>query len=181
MAEDCLEVYENRADRLSNNLRLCEISILTFFQFYFKNRNQLEIVVIATYGLYPNKYFEILDLTFWGRSLVTKRFGIDSYSWGADEIKDLLILIDFHNRNMELLFLFSIISPCFRKYSVGWSCLLYIYETDLYSLTKSEVPANSENMRANQSQIHKVVHCQIFEKLFYSNIWHIILMVYSVY
>ena len=30
-AEDCLVVYENRADYLSNNLRLNEISILTFF------------------------------------------------------------------------------------------------------------------------------------------------------
>ena len=50
-------MYENRADRSSNNLRLNKISILTFFQFYFKtNRNQLEIVVKATYGLHSNKY-----------------------------------------------------------------------------------------------------------------------------
>ena len=43
-------MYENRADNLSNNLRLNEISILIFFQFYCKiNRNQLEIVVEATY------------------------------------------------------------------------------------------------------------------------------------
>ena len=28
---DCLEVYENRADKLSNDLRLHEISILIFF------------------------------------------------------------------------------------------------------------------------------------------------------
>ena len=34
-AEDCLEVIENCADHLSN-LRLNEISILTFFQFYCK-------------------------------------------------------------------------------------------------------------------------------------------------
>ena len=47
-------MYENRADNLSNNLRLNEISILIFFQFYCKiNRNQLEIVVEATYGLHP--------------------------------------------------------------------------------------------------------------------------------
>ena len=32
---------------------------------------------------------------------------------GADEIKGLLILIDFGNRNTELLLLFSIISPWF--------------------------------------------------------------------
>ena len=29
-AEDCLEVYENRADNLRNSLRLNEISILIF-------------------------------------------------------------------------------------------------------------------------------------------------------
>ena len=52
-AEDCLEVYKNGADNLSNNLRLNEISLLIFFQFYCKiNRNQLEIVVEATYGLH---------------------------------------------------------------------------------------------------------------------------------
>ena len=51
--QDCLEVYENCADSLSNNLRLHEISILIFFQFFCKiSRNQLEIVVEATYGLH---------------------------------------------------------------------------------------------------------------------------------
>ena len=54
-AEDWLELYKNRADHLSNNLRLNEISLLIFFQFYCKiNRNKLEIVVEATYGLHPN-------------------------------------------------------------------------------------------------------------------------------
>ena len=102
------------------------ISILTFFQFYFKiNRNQLEIVVKATYGLYPNKYFEILHLTFWGGSLVTKRFGFHSNSWGADEIKRLAILIDFRNRNMELLLLCSII--------YSWCCYGNQVETSLSS------------------------------------------------
>ena len=47
-------MYENCADSLSNNLRLHEISIFIFFQFYKKiSRNQLEIVVEATYGLHP--------------------------------------------------------------------------------------------------------------------------------
>ena len=47
-------MHENRADCLSNNLRLNKISILSFSQFYFKiDRNQLEIVVKATYGLHP--------------------------------------------------------------------------------------------------------------------------------
>ena len=60
-----MEVYENREDHLSNNLRLNEISTLTFFQLYCKiNRNQLQIAVKATYGLHPNKYFEILNITF---------------------------------------------------------------------------------------------------------------------
>ena len=46
------EVHENSADHLSNNLRLQEISILIFFQFYCKiNRNQSQIVVETTYGL----------------------------------------------------------------------------------------------------------------------------------
>ena len=112
MAEEWLEVYENCADCLSNNLRLNEISILTFFQFYFKiNRNQLEIVLKATYSLYPNKFFKILYLTFWGRSLVTKRFNLHPNSRGTDEIKGLPISTDFCNRNTELLPLFSIISP----------------------------------------------------------------------
>ena len=58
-------MYENRTDNLSNNLRLNEISMLLFFQFYCKiNRNQLEIVVEATYGLHPYQYFEILNLKF---------------------------------------------------------------------------------------------------------------------
>ena len=79
--------------------------------FYFKiNRNQLEVVVRATYGLYPNKYLEILHETFWGISLVTKSFGFYSNFRGADQIKDLPISIDFRNRNSELLLMFSIIS-----------------------------------------------------------------------
>ena len=97
-------MYENRTDHLSNNLRLSEISILIFYQFYFKiKRNKLEIVVKATYGLHPNKYFEILNLTFWGRSLVTRRFGLHSISRGADEIKGLPISIDFRKRNTGVL------------------------------------------------------------------------------
>ena len=53
--EDYMEVYENRADPVSNNLRLNEISILTFFQLYCKiNRNKSEIFVEETYDLHPN-------------------------------------------------------------------------------------------------------------------------------
>ena len=115
MAEDWLEVYETCADRLSNNLRLNEISLLSFFQFYRKiNRNQLEIVANGTYGLHSNKYFEILNLTFWGRSLLMRHFGLHSNSRGADEIKGLPVSIGFCNRNTELLLLFSIISPWWK-------------------------------------------------------------------
>ena len=95
-AENSLEGYENCADHLSNNLRLNEISVLTFFQFYCKiNRNQSKTVVESIYGLYPNQCFEILNLKFRGRSLVTRRFRFHSNSQGADEIIDLPILIDF--------------------------------------------------------------------------------------
>ena len=54
-AEDCLEVHENRTDDLSNNLKLNEISIYTFSQFYCKiNGNQLKIVVEATNSVHAN-------------------------------------------------------------------------------------------------------------------------------
>ena len=47
-------MHENRADHVSNSLRLQEISILIFFQFYCNtNRNQLQIVVETDYGLNP--------------------------------------------------------------------------------------------------------------------------------
>ena len=108
-------MYENCADYLSNNLRLNEISILPFFQFYFnRNRNQLKIVVKATHGLHPNIYFEILYLTFKKKTLVARNFGLYSNSRDTDEIKSLPILIEFCNRNTELLLLFSIISSCFK-------------------------------------------------------------------
>ena len=44
-----MEVYENRADHLNNNLVVQKISILIFFQFYWEiNRNQSQIVVKTT-------------------------------------------------------------------------------------------------------------------------------------
>ena len=115
LSEDWLEVHENRAET-RNNLRLSQITILTFSQFYFKiNRNQLEIVVKATYGLDPSKYVEILHEIFWVRSLVKGRFSLHSNSRDVDEIKGLLISIDFRNRNTKLLLLFSIIFPCINN------------------------------------------------------------------
>ena len=46
---------------------------------------------------------------------MTKRFGFHSKSREVDEIKGLLMSIDFPNRNTELLLLFSIISPWFKE------------------------------------------------------------------
>ena len=54
-AENCLVVDEDCADYLSNNMRLNEIFIPTFFLFYCNlKRSQSEIVVKATYGLHSN-------------------------------------------------------------------------------------------------------------------------------
>ena len=93
-------MYENCTDHLSNKRRLNEISIVIFFQFCFTiNKNQLEIVVKVTYWLHPNKYSEILNLTFWGRNLVTRSFGFHVNSQGVDEIKGLPVSIEFCNRN----------------------------------------------------------------------------------
>ena len=94
-------MYENYTDHLRNNLKLNEISTLLFLQFYKIIRNQLEIVVKAIYGLHPNKYFKILNLTFWGRTRVKRSFGVHSNSRGVGKIKDLPISIDISNRNTE--------------------------------------------------------------------------------
>ena len=89
-------MYENCVDHVGNNLRTSEISTLIFFQFHCKtNKNQLEIVIEATYGLHPDKYFKILSLKFGRRCLVTRRFGLHSNSRDADEIRNLSISIDF--------------------------------------------------------------------------------------
>ena len=109
-------MYENHADRLSNSLRSNKIFILSFFQFYYKiNRNLIEIVVKATYHLHSNKYIEIPSLTFSGRKLITRRFGLHSNSRGVNEIKGLPITLDFCNRNTELL-LFNNMSPWFYQH-----------------------------------------------------------------
>ena len=64
-----MEVYNNRADNLINDLRLNEISILSCFKFSCQvNRNQLEIVVEATCA------YTLILITFGGRSLGTRRF-----------------------------------------------------------------------------------------------------------
>ena len=113
------------------------------FPILLRNKQKpIEIVVIATYGLHSNKYLEILNLTLWGRSLVKRCFGLHSDSWGADEIKGLPILIDFHNRNTEFLLLFSIISPC-------W------YHTNIVTL------ARYETCTGKTSRIENYCHKQI--------------------
>ena len=97
VSEDCLEVHENCAYHLSNNLRLNEISLLIIFQFYCKisKKKQLGIAVEATYGLHSNQCFETLNLTIGGRSLVTRRFWLHSNLRGVDKINNLPISIDF--------------------------------------------------------------------------------------
>ena len=46
--------------------------------------------------------------------MVTRRFALHSNTRDAGEIKRLPISMDICNRNMELLLLFSILSPCFN-------------------------------------------------------------------
>ena len=136
-----MEVYEICVDCLSCNLRLNKISILTFSQFYFKiNRNQLEVFIKATYGLQPIKYLEILYLSFWGRSLVTRRFKLHSNSRDANEIKGFSISKDFCIRITELLLMFSIISPWFNK----------VLNKPLINLFKANDENNSSVVRLNQ-------------------------------
>ena len=115
-------MYENYTDHLRSNLKLNEISTLLFSQFYKIIRNQLEIVVKAIYGLHPNKYFKILNLTFWGRTLVKRSFGVHSNSRGVGEIKDLPISINFSNRNMESCYsCFAFyLHACSKTYQVFW-------------------------------------------------------------
>ena len=85
-------MYENCADHLRNNLRLNVISVLIFFQYYFKiNRNQL----VATCGLDPNKCFKILNLTFKERILVTRNFRLSSNFRDFNGIRDMPISIEY--------------------------------------------------------------------------------------
>ena len=66
-----------------------------FFYFYCKiNRNQLERVLEAIYGLRLDKYFEISNIAFRGKKLVTRHFLLHSNSQSMDKIRDLPISID---------------------------------------------------------------------------------------
>ena len=74
-------MYENCAEYLRNNLILNEISMLIFFQFKCKiETNQSKIVAEATFGLHPNKYFEIFTLKFGGKSLLARLLELHSDS-----------------------------------------------------------------------------------------------------
>ena len=91
------------------------------FPILLRNKQKpIRIVVKATYNLHSNKYFEIWNVTFWGRSLVTKLSRFHLISRAADEIKALPISTDFRNGNKELLLLFSIRSVWFY-----WSLLIW--------------------------------------------------------
>ena len=89
-------MYEDRADHLSNNLRLNEISILIFFRNLPQNK-QKPIRNSCRNNLWSKsfQYFEILNLKFCGKNLEMKCVGFHSNSRGTDEIKDLPISIDF--------------------------------------------------------------------------------------
>ena len=121
-AEDGLEVYEHRADHLSNNLRSTEIFILTLFYVHNSIRNSCKSNLwVINSSKHPSKYFKILNLVFYGTSLVTWCFGLHSNSRGAYEIRDLLTSIDFSNRNTQLLILLSIIAAHIeRQRFTGW-------------------------------------------------------------
>ena len=116
-------MYKNHTDHLSNNLWLNEMSILTFFQFYFKiNRNQLERVVKVTYGLHPNKCLNTESKIFRmkpGDKTCWASFKSLSRWWE----QDLPITIDFRSKNIELLLLFSTISPSWLHDMVS-TCLI---------------------------------------------------------
>ena len=55
-------------------------------------------------------------------------FRLYSNSRGANEIKGLPISIEFCNRNMELLLLFGIISPCFKVACTVQICYKSFFE-----------------------------------------------------
>ena len=104
LTENWLEVYEHRADHLSNNLRSNEIFILTFFYLHNSIRNSCKSNLwVINSSKHPSKYFEILNLAFFGTSLVTWCFGLHSNSRGAYEITDLPTSIDFSNRNEHIV------------------------------------------------------------------------------
>lgn len=130
-------MYENRADRLSNSLRSNKISILSFFQFFCKiNRNLIEIAVKATYHLHSNKYIEIPSLTFWGRNLITRRFGLHSNSRDVDEIRHLTISIDFCARK---LYYYSCYCYFFMEYYELPSPPLFIRDWGFWKIIEKRI------------------------------------------
>lgn len=130
-------MYENRADRLSNSLRSNKISILSFFQFFCKiNRNLIEIAVKATYDLHSNKYIEIPSLTFWGRNLITRRFGLHSNSRDVDEIRHLTISIDFCARK---LYYYSCYCYFFMEYYELPSPPLFIRDWGFWKIIEKRI------------------------------------------
>ena len=82
-------------------------SMIIFSQFYRKrNRNKLEIVLEANYGLHVIKYFKILSLKFGKRrSLVTKRLRLYSKSCERQLIQLIWLRQDIMTRFMLLAYL----------------------------------------------------------------------------
>ena len=59
---------------------------------------QSSFSIFTIYGLHPNEYFEILNLKFGERNLVTRCFRLHSNFRVADEIRDLPISRDFSTK-----------------------------------------------------------------------------------
>ena len=110
------------------------LTLLTYFPILLQGKQKLtRNCSKATYGLHPNKYFGIFNVTFWGRSLVTRCFGPYSNSWDAYEIKGLPISLKFRNRNTELLLLFSFVSLCFKvAFMVQIYQILFFYNSEKF-------------------------------------------------
>ena len=60
----------------------------------FKNILTINVDLLRTANPHLNKCFETLSLTFWGRSLVKRRYGLHSNSRGANEIKSIDFAIE---------------------------------------------------------------------------------------
>ena len=93
-----------------------EFIIVSFCEFLWNFSNQLFSKTASCESFWKTLWDFTSVLSGRSHSICASKFwhllfGLHSNSWGADEIRHLPILIDFCNRNMELLLLFSI-CPC---------------------------------------------------------------------
>ena len=107
------------------------LKCMKFIQFL-----QLEIVIETTSGLQPNKHFKRLKLTFGGRGLVTRRFGLHSNSRDVDEIRHLTISIDFCARK---LYYYSCYCYFFMEYYELPSPPLFIRDWGFWKIIEKRI------------------------------------------